>query len=703
MVATRAPGRDRARWILAPVALLLVLSALSLPLWTSALSAPQYPEGLELVVYGNRAEGDLVEIESLNHYVGMRPLRMEELPELALWPLGLGAAGVAVLVGLLRRRILARLARIYLWAFPVSILAVIQLRLHQFGHDLDPGAAFRMEGFTPWVVGPTRVWNFTAWGWPGLAIFALLGAAALVTFGPALVRRVGSSSRRAPAVAAIVALTLVAPWPALADTGDEHSGHGEWPAAPAPASLVEGVTVTHALPSQVELDQERLIDLGSLIAGTPEGGVLTLPAGAYRGDVVVDRPMTIEGVGMPLVVGGGEGTVLTIEAAGTTIRGIHLTGSGHGPGGQPAGIRVVADDVELDSVVVGDSYIGIAVDDVEKVRILNSLIMGRSVWAIGGEGHAVDGSHDGHGGGRGDGISIWEAESVLIRGTRIEGVRDGVYASFGSSILVDSNQVHSSRYAVHTMYTKELVIIENHFEANLSGAILMYGGQVDVIRNMIVGNISPSTGFGVLLKDVTDAEVVQNGLAGNRVGIHVDGPTGGAGPTMVIANTVAENQFGVVVFPSASVTFLANSFVDNLVQVSQHGRGSAGDVAWADRGWGNYWSTYRGFDNGRGRGVVPHTEATSMNRVLVRSPLLTSLAASPAMRIVTAVEDRWLRLTPVAVDELPLTSPVSPPIPVPAPDPAAVVVAAIVGFAASVVATGSFIRLSRRPRVRGAI
>jgi nitrous oxidase accessory protein len=696
--------RLRGDWVrisLAVVALLLVASSLILPLWRSALSAPQYPEGLSLIVYGNRAEGDLAEIDSLNHYIGMRSLRLEEFPELALWPLGVAAAGVAVVLAFFGNRLLTRLARILLWAFPLSILAVIQFRLNQFGHDLDPGAAFRMDGFTPWVIGPTRVWNFTAWSWPGNGVLALLLAAALATFGLRLTKRLRRATRSVT-VAALVAAAMVVALPA----GAAHDGHDDGGGHPVeqPQSPVgvwgSGDGPSHAQPSSVTFDRGSLIDLEALIAGVADGGTLILPAGAYAGGVTIDKALTIEGRGMPVVVGSGQGTVITITAPRTTIRGIQVTGSGPGPSGQPAGIRVAADEVVLEGVVVADSYIGIAVDNVATVRILDSLILGRSQTPITGEGH-VDGSHDGqHVGGRGDGISLWEAESVLIRGTRIQDVRDGVYVSFGSSVLIDTNVVVGSRYGVHTMYAADLVLIENLLEDNLSAAVLMYGGPVDVIRNGFLNNVSPSTGFGLLLKDVTDAQVIQNTVVGNRVGLHLDGPAGGSSPIALTANTVAENHFGVMIYPSAAAVFMANSFVDNLVQVAQQGRGSAADIWWADRGWGNFWSTYQGYDNGEGKGVVPHIEGSSVNRILARSPLLTPIASSPAMRLIGAIEDRWLQQSPAAVDELPLTVPVSPPLPPSVPDPTAVMTAGIAGFALVVAAGTSFAMLARRPRIR---
>jgi parallel beta-helix repeat protein len=698
---TVTPRPSWGRWFFGIAALALVFLAFFLPLWRSALQAPQYPEGLTLIVYGDRAEGDLAEIDSLNHYIGMQPLRVEEMPELALWPVGVAVGALAALIGALTSGWARRLSLLYLWVFPVGILAVIQYRLHQFGHDLDPAAAFRMDGFTPWVIGPTRVWNFTAWSMPGTGIFLLLLAAALVTFGPRLFARLSSRRRTGPLTTAILLMVLLMALPATAQT--DHSHHGpDHPAGEPAAPSVGGDDSSPITPVETDFDQSALIDLSALIAGVPDGGTLSLQPGTYSGDLVIERPIHIEGTELAVIVGSGTGTVLTVAAPGTTIRGVHVTGSGAGPSGAPAGIRIAADEVEIEGVIVSDSYIGVAIDGVSRARVVDGLILGRAQAAIGGEGHAVDGSHDHGAGGRGDGISIWDSEGVLIRGTRIQDVRDGVYVSFGSSVLIDSNQISDSRYAVHTMYSRGLVLIENTFRSNLSAAVIMYGGEVDVVRNLVAGNMSPSTGFGIILKDVTEAEVIQNVISANRVGVHIDGPAGGQNPIAVTANTIADNQFGVVVYPSASATFLANSFVDNLVQVSQQGRGAGSGVTWSDLGWGNYWSTYQGYENGQGRGATPHAEASSANRVLIRSPLLAAVATSPAMKLIEAVETRWLQRAPVAVDELPLVSPVSPPMPASDPQPAAVAASAIAGVLFAAAAGFSFLRLSR-PRARGAL
>lgn len=197
------PVRTLARDRLAPriavgvVAAILALLAIRMPVWEARLIAPQYPDGLRLTAYGGRAEGDVREISGLNHYIGMRPFRTEDFPEMALW--APAVLSVVLAIGLsagFGRRWPGRIARLYVWAMPIGILADVQWRLYQYGHDLDPGSALRVDPFTPLVVGPTKVFNFRVLAWPGLAVILLLLSAALVTFGPRLVGAVVDRAQR---------------------------------------------------------------------------------------------------------------------------------------------------------------------------------------------------------------------------------------------------------------------------------------------------------------------------------------------------------------------------------------------------------------------------------------------------------------------------------------------------------------------------
>lgn len=181
---------------LAAAALLLV--ALAVPVWRITLEAPQYPEGLFVELYAYpRLEGDVSETQALNQYVGFYypdPVYLDPnyqphseaitVPEWSVGPLafiGVAAAGVFVALAPTVRKLklgltcqLAGTVTVF-----IGMFALIQYRLHQAGHTLDPNAPMRgVEPFTPPMLGTYEIANISgvAWFGPGgyLTIAALV-------------------------------------------------------------------------------------------------------------------------------------------------------------------------------------------------------------------------------------------------------------------------------------------------------------------------------------------------------------------------------------------------------------------------------------------------------------------------------------------------------------------------------------------------
>lgn len=170
------------RLVLAAASLALGLLFV-LPLWHIALKAPQYPEGLGLYIAINRIEGaapqDLNSINNLNHYIGMKQISPDDIPELRYMPwlvLGLMATGIGV-------ALLGRRGLLYGW---VSLLVVgMGLGLadfyrwgYQYGHDLDPQAIIRIPGmsYQPPLLGGKELLNFYATSWPASGGWILIAA-----------------------------------------------------------------------------------------------------------------------------------------------------------------------------------------------------------------------------------------------------------------------------------------------------------------------------------------------------------------------------------------------------------------------------------------------------------------------------------------------------------------------------------------------
>jgi len=439
-------------------------------------------------------------------------------------------------------------------------------------------------------------------------------------------------------------------------------------------------------------------ELRDRLAATPAGGTLTVPAGVYQGALVIDRPVTLVGVGHPVIRGDGTGTVLTIRAAGTTVRDLMIEGSGPGPVDNPAGVSIEADHVAVTNLHIRDTYTGVWVEGARDARITGNKIQGRKSVAVSGEsaapmddmagdmadmsGMTMGSAHGSAQAGRGDGVSLFNAIRPEVSGNTIANVRDGVYLSYGGGTRIECNSVTGSRYAIHSMYGKTVTVAGNHFATNQSGPVMMYGGPVTLDGNVIREQHSAATGFGVLLLDVSDARLHRNVLVSNRVGLQVEGSVGGSKPAAVELNTIALNQVGVGLYPTADASLSQNSFVENTVQVLGLGPdGDGGDSRWSRGGLGNYWSNYRGFQRSGGAsnagggvetsggageirvGAIPHVEGAAAGRLLAGDPTLLALASSPAFTLLRAVEQRSASRHPVVIDHSPLVDPRSPSLP----------------------------------------
>ena len=191
---TRATLPLLVRTALGIAAAAVLLVAAQMPIWKAHFSAPQYPEGLNISAFGGKVEGDLSEINELSHYIGMPPFNFVGMPEMRLWPLVIVLAIVAAIFAVVTCRTwLRRLACAALWLIPVGALADVQFRLYQTGHSLDPTSAIRVTPFTPRVLGPTTMMNFTVNGLPGPALLLIAFAATLVTSAPFVVKRLMTS------------------------------------------------------------------------------------------------------------------------------------------------------------------------------------------------------------------------------------------------------------------------------------------------------------------------------------------------------------------------------------------------------------------------------------------------------------------------------------------------------------------------------
>lgn len=160
----------------------LLLVSLFLPYWQMELQAPQYPDSLHMTAYLNHLEGDVAEIDGLNHYIGMRPL--EEAAQLER------RIGVFVMIGMLV--MLEFAAWIHSrWAvllvlpvvlFPAVFLVDLHLWMKHFGLNLDPHAPLSnaVKPFIPTALGEGGIGQFKTIATMGTGLWLSITASGLL-------------------------------------------------------------------------------------------------------------------------------------------------------------------------------------------------------------------------------------------------------------------------------------------------------------------------------------------------------------------------------------------------------------------------------------------------------------------------------------------------------------------------------------------
>ncbi len=160
--------KTKPRLLIAFAALILIITYF-VPLWKIDLNAPQYPEGLGLRIWLNEIGGlkpnDLQSINGLNHYIGMKAIVPESIPELKIMPF---IIAFMIFFGLFNAAIgKPVLPKIWVVTFIIiGIVGLIDFYLwgYNYGHNLDPSAPIKVPGMTyqPPLIGSKQLLNINA-------------------------------------------------------------------------------------------------------------------------------------------------------------------------------------------------------------------------------------------------------------------------------------------------------------------------------------------------------------------------------------------------------------------------------------------------------------------------------------------------------------------------------------------------------------
>jgi nitrous oxidase accessory protein len=584
-----APEPDRvASLTLAVVAALALATAWMLPWWVMNARAPQYGQRTLVVLVGPRTvEGDVRELDTLGHYVGIRPLSTLAKIERALAPIGLaGAVAGVLLVPWLRRRPLRVLVALPALFMPLFLLVDLNLWMNKAVNDRDPNASLNLtvSRIDPKIIGAYDVGQFKVDAELGGG-FYLAAVGGLLGLGLAFAVPLRPRRGRALALAAMAALV---PLGGTAARGDDPD-----------------VSVVAAA-----------------VAAARDGDTVVVPTGVHRGRLSLDRAVRLIGEPGAVLDGGGEGTVLRVTASRAEIRGLTIRGSGDGYTTEDAGIRIDhAADVRIVDVRIEDTLFGVFVVQGDRCIIERSTIVGKDFPEVR----------------RGDGIRLWYSSGCRLGANHVERSRD-VIIWYSSGTIVEDNVVRTSRYGLHYMYSNDNVFRHNRFEDNQVGAAIMYSRGIELNENAFSFSNGPSA-YGLLLKDADDVFIIDNRFVGNATGLFFDGaPQSRAGRVDVRGNLIARGDVGVALQPlSERIRFWDNAFVGNRTQVQVLGTGTAERNVWAVDGRGNYWDDAASYDrDGDGVSEIPYRVDSTYEALADRHPVLAFFAGTPGADAIDA-------------------------------------------------------------------
>jgi len=357
--------------------------------------------------------------------------------------------------------------------------------------------------------------------------------------------------------------------------------------------------------------------LQNAIDNAPSGSILSLPAGVYKGSIVINKPLTIIGKEEGVIIDGeGNGTVITIKGSFITLKNLTIRGSGERHEGLDAAIKLSdGKQCEISHCKIYDCLFGI---DMQMVS--NSIIAHNNIT-----------SKDLELGLRGDGLRLWYSNDNIIQENRLIKSRDMVvWYSHGNEIL--KNYGRENRYSLHFMYAGKNLIKENTYELNSVGIFFMYSQDSIAIGNVIKSSLG-ATGMGIGLKDVSNFTLKDNTVLYNAQGLYIDrSPFEPDTHNWIIGNHILYNSEAMHFHSlSENNVIKENTIMGNIEDVVNDSRGSKTNE---NEIVGNYWDKYEGFDrNGDNVGDTPHKVYQYADQLWVYNPDVKFFYASPVISL----------------------------------------------------------------------
>ncbi len=357
--------------------------------------------------------------------------------------------------------------------------------------------------------------------------------------------------------------------------------------------------------------------LQEAINNAKAGSMLTLPAGIYKGNIVINKPLVIEGKNQKTIIqGDGNGTVVKITSSYVTLKGLTIEHSGINHEGIDSGVSIKsAKHCNVVHCKFVDDLFGIDMEKADDCNISYNHITSKN-FSIGL---------------RGDAVKLWYSNDNILSHNFVTKSRDFVIW-FSNGNLIENNYGQYSRYSLHFMYTGKNIVRNNLYKHNIAGIFFMYSQDSIATGNVIESSIG-TTGLGIGLQDCSNFTIKDNAIVYCALGVFLNRSSYHVGTyNHFIDNKFLYNTTAIKLQTmSRRDIFKGNIFKGNIENIDD--ATVSQDII--DNVWdGNYWDDYQGFDrNNDGIGDTPYVSYLYANKLWLLDPDLRFFFGSPVMSI----------------------------------------------------------------------
>ncbi|NMH87476.1 nitrous oxide reductase family maturation protein NosD [Flavivirga sp. Y03] len=338
--------------------------------------------------------------------------------------------------------------------------------------------------------------------------------------------------------------------------------------------------------------------LKKAISTAKDFDTILIKKGTYKEyNIVVDKPLTIIGKNYPVIDGELKGEIITVTADNVTIDGLFIINVGTSYTEDYAAIRVKrSKNFVIQNLVLEKLFFGIYLEKSRDGKVLHNKIIGDAIEEYNS----------------GNGIQLWYSHNIEIEHNFVQHVRDGIYLEFSDDCLIKNNvSTENLRYGLHFMFSNNDIYQDNTFEKNGAGVAVMFSKKIKMLDNIFKENWGTAS-YGMLLKEINDAEITGNTFEENTIGINIEGSN-----RIVYKNNNFINNGWAIKVRGACYTnsFIENNFLYNSFDISYNSK--VNDNVF-DK---NYWTSYTGYDLDKdGIGDVPYRPVKLFSYIVNRTP-----------------------------------------------------------------------------------